>query len=94
MLVTSREKGQSLARSLGHSALVLMRGHGATAVGSSIKEAVYRAIYVSLNAQLQPTAMQLGEPKYLSTAEAAAADELHKKTLDRAWNFWVKSVRQ
>lgn len=92
LLVTSREKGQSLARSLGGSALVLMRGHGATTVGFSVKEAVYRAVYATLNAQLQPVAMQLGEPKYLSSTEASAADELHKKTLDRAWNYWVKSL--
>ena len=92
MLVSSHKKGQSLARSLDESALVLMRGHGATAVGSSIKEAVYRAIYATLNAQLQPIAMQLNEPKYLSHSEALAADELHKKTLDRAWSFWTKNL--
>src|SRR5580658_602810 len=53
MLVTNHQRGRSLARSLGKSALVLMRGHGATVVGSSIKEAVFRAVYATVNAQLQ-----------------------------------------
>lgn len=92
MLVTSQKRGQSLARSLGKNAVVLMRGHGATVVGSSIKEAVFRAIYATINAQLQPIAMQLGDPKYLSMAEASAADELHKLVLDRPWMFWAKEL--
>jgi ribulose-5-phosphate 4-epimerase/fuculose-1-phosphate aldolase len=47
MLVTSREIGQSLATSLGSRAMVLMRGHGATVVFTSLKEAVYRAVYAA-----------------------------------------------
>jgi ribulose-5-phosphate 4-epimerase/fuculose-1-phosphate aldolase len=49
MLVTDGQRGRSLARSLGKSALVLMRGHGATVVGSSIREAVFRAVYATVN---------------------------------------------
>ncbi len=88
MLVQSSELGRSLASSLGKSAVVLMRGHGATIVGSSVKEAVFRAIYVTINAQLQPTAMQLGDPKFLDTEEAIKTDELHHAVLDRPWEYW------
>lgn len=88
MLVQSSELGRSLAKSLGKSAIVLMRGHGATIVGSSSKEAVFRAIYATINAQLQPIAMQLGEPKFLDHEEAIKTDELHHAILDRPWDFW------
>lgn len=88
MLVQNSELGRSLAVSLGKSNVVLMRGHGATMVGSSIKEVVFRAIYTTINAKLQPIAMQLGEPKYLDDAEAVKADELHHAILDRPWDYW------
>lgn len=88
MLVQNNELGRSLASSLGKSAVVLMRGHGATIVGSSVKEAVYRAIYVTINANLQPIAMQLGEPKFLDYEEAVKSDELHRSVLNRSWDYW------
>jgi len=94
MLVTSIELGQALAGALGGSALVLMRGHGATVVGSSVQDAVYRAIYATLNAQLQPIAMQLGGPNFLSDEEAALADELHQKVVLRPWEFWKERLRR
>jgi HCOMODA/2-hydroxy-3-carboxy-muconic semialdehyde decarboxylase len=67
-----------------------MRGHGATVVGSSVKEAVFRAVYTMVNAQLQPIAMELGEPTYLAPEEANLADELHHAVLDRPWEYWLK----
>lgn len=36
-----------------------MRGHGFTAVGSSVQEAVFRAVYTRENAGVQTTAMML-----------------------------------
>lgn len=88
MLVQSNELGRDLALSLGKSALVLMRGHGATIVGDSIKEAVFRAVYARINAHLQPIAMQLGDPKFLNHEEAVKTDELHHAVLDRPWDYW------
>ncbi|MFT3741693.1 MAG: class II aldolase/adducin family protein [Gammaproteobacteria bacterium] len=92
MLIQSSELGRSLASSLGKSAVVLMRGHGATIVGSSVKEAVFRAVYTTINAQLQPIAMQLGAPKFLNHEEAVKADELHQAVLNRAWEFWKNKL--
>ena len=39
LLVSTPELGDALARSLGDGAVVLMRGHGATAVGGSVTRA-------------------------------------------------------
>ena len=88
MLITSQPLGRSLASALGTTAMVLMRGHGATLVGTSLKEAVFRAIYATINAKLQPIAMQLGDPVYLAPEEADQADDLHHAVLDRPWELW------
>ena len=90
MLVTTPAMGRSLARCLGKSAVVLLRGHGATVVGASLKEAVFRTLYANLNAQVQPVAMQLGNPQYLSAQEAFLADDLHQSVVDRPWKFLAK----
>jgi ribulose-5-phosphate 4-epimerase/fuculose-1-phosphate aldolase len=39
--------------------VVLMRGHGFTCIGTSIEEAVYRAVYTCMNARVQTTAMMM-----------------------------------
>ena len=90
MLVTTREIGESLASSLGARSMVLMRGHGATVVGTSLKEAVFRSVYATQNAQLLPIAMQLGELTLLDPGEARLADELHHAVLGRPWEYWMK----
>lgn len=90
LLITRAELGQALATTLGNCAAVLMRGHGATVVGKSLKEAVFRAVYTVVNAQLQPIAMEFGEPTYLAPEEAKLADELHYAGLNRPWDFWLK----
>ncbi len=92
MLVQNSELGRSLATSLGNSAVVLMRGHGATIVGSSVKEAVFRSVYLTINARFQPIAMQLGEPKFLSHEEAVKTDELHHAVLNRPWDYWKSKL--
>src|SRR6185437_1582128 len=53
MLVRDPKLGQALATCLAGNSVVLMRGHGATLVGHSIKNAVFRAIYTAENAALQ-----------------------------------------
>jgi HCOMODA/2-hydroxy-3-carboxy-muconic semialdehyde decarboxylase len=88
MLVRTPELGAALARSLGVKPAVLMRGHGATLVGISIRQVVYRSIYAALNARLQMDALRLGEPIYLADEEAKMAAEANDGALDRAWNYW------
>ncbi|MDF5723511.1 MAG: class II aldolase/adducin family protein [Rhizonema sp. PD37] len=92
MLITDHKIGRSLAGTLNRSAMVLMRGHGATIVGASIKEAVFRAVYATINAQLQAVAIMLGNPKYLADEEAVKADELHQLVLERPWDYWMKKI--
>lgn len=59
MQITDPARGAALAKTLGSSPLVLMRGHGATVVGSSIKQVTVFSAYVDINARMQAQAMQL-----------------------------------
>lgn len=93
MLVRTPELGAALSKSLGKDSIVLMRGHGATVVGHSLRQAVYRAIYAELNARLQSEALRLGKPVYLTPEEAAGAARANDNNMDRAWNLWVREVR-
>jgi ribulose-5-phosphate 4-epimerase/fuculose-1-phosphate aldolase len=93
LLVRTQEQGQELAGALGDGRAVLMRGHGATVVGSSLREAVLTAIYLMVNAKVQATAMQLGSTKFLSSEEIGKASETTFATMDRAWEYWARRVR-
>jgi len=70
-----------------------MRGHGSTVVGSSLRQAVFRAVYTEVGARLQAEAMKLGPVTYLTEAEAAAAARANDTQIDRAWQLWLKAAR-
>jgi HCOMODA/2-hydroxy-3-carboxy-muconic semialdehyde decarboxylase len=81
-----------LATALGERSVVLMRGHGSTVVGSSLEQAVYRAIYAEVNARLQIQATQLGEVTFLNAREAAKAAGMNDSQLPRAWELWTREI--
>ncbi len=93
MLIRTAELGRALAVSLGDKPIVLMRGHGATMVGHSIKQVVYRAIYAAMNAALQMEALRMGSPTYLEGDEARLAGEMNDRSLDRAWGYLVNEAK-
>lgn len=88
LLIRSRELGRSLAGCLGQHPLVLMRGHGVTVVGASLRQAVFRAVYTEVNARIQAAALPLGPIVALTPAEAAAADTTNDGQVGRAWDYW------
>jgi ribulose-5-phosphate 4-epimerase/fuculose-1-phosphate aldolase len=88
MLIRTPELGRALAGSLESSPMVLMRGHGATIVGTSIKQVVYRSIYAVQNAELQMEAVKLGEPIYLADEEATKASDAADRVVERPWALW------
>jgi len=94
LLIRDARLGAALARSLGSGAAVLMRGHGATVVGGSLRQAVFRAVYTEVGARLQADAMRLGPVTYLTDDEAAAAAEANDAQIDRAWLLWLKVARR
>lgn len=92
MLIRSAPLGAALAASLGDHAAVLMRGHGATVVGSTLRQAVFRAVYLEVAARVQTQAAALGSATYLTSAEAAAAALANDGQIDRAWNLWAQAA--
>jgi HCOMODA/2-hydroxy-3-carboxy-muconic semialdehyde decarboxylase len=88
MLIRTAPLGTALAAVLGNAPYVLMRGHGSVAVGHSIRQAVYRAIYAEVNAKLQSQAAQLGDITFLNEAEAANASATNDQALERPWALW------
>ena len=91
LLVSDMAMGRDLARLLGSRPITLMRGHGATVVGRSVRHAVFVAIYLEVGAKLQMQAMALGEIKFLSAGEIdQIVRRLNDYTLNRAWENWVR----
>jgi HCOMODA/2-hydroxy-3-carboxy-muconic semialdehyde decarboxylase len=91
--VQGAREGASLARALGRNVLVLMRRHGATVVGSSLRELVFRTVHSCCNAEYQSKAMLVGRMSTLSPGEIEMAGSLtNQPGVDRAWEYWVKRL--
>ena len=94
LLISNNALGRALAELFDSNDLVLMRGHGSTVVGSSIRQVVYRAVYAELNARYQLEASRLGEITYLTQAESKACVRNVEAQMQRPWDFWVDQARR
>jgi len=93
LLVRDRPLGAALAGALGKCNCVLMRGHGMTVIGSSVPEAVFRAIYTEMNARLQIQATQLEGPiEFLSDEEGKRSTASNAGTIERPWEVWKRQA--
>jgi ribulose-5-phosphate 4-epimerase/fuculose-1-phosphate aldolase len=95
LLVADMDQGRDLARALGPRTSVLMRGHGSTVAGGSLREAVYAAVMLEINAQLQLKAQAFGPVKFLSPGEIDKIRARQNKGrpgegYDRAWQYWLR----
>jgi ribulose-5-phosphate 4-epimerase/fuculose-1-phosphate aldolase len=93
LLISNNHLGRALAEHFDGHDIVLMRGHGSTVVGGSIKQAVYRAVYAELNARYQLQAMQLGEVTYLTEGESRACVANIEAQVHRPWEMWLEQAR-
>jgi HCOMODA/2-hydroxy-3-carboxy-muconic semialdehyde decarboxylase len=96
LLVVKPEEGASLARALGDASIVVMRRHGATVVGGSLRELVFRTIYSAKNAEHQLAAHLLGNVSPLTAGETQMAFEIHRAPgpLARAYEYWVRRLAE
>jgi len=94
MLVRTPALGHALAQALGARPVVLMRGHAAVVVGTSLPQVVFRSVYTEVNARLQVQAIALGggNVTYLSPEEAAKAEGSIASTLGRPWELWKRKA--
>jgi ribulose-5-phosphate 4-epimerase/fuculose-1-phosphate aldolase len=88
LLIRDLGLGAALASSLEDAPVVLMRGHGVTVVGSTLRQAVFRAVYTEVGARLQAEASRLGPVTFLTPAEAAATARTNDTQINRAWDLW------
>lgn len=93
MLVRSREEGERVARTLGKSKGMLMRGHGCNVVGQTVPHAVQAAIALRDNVVIQLEAQKFGQIKSLSYEEAKIAGDALSGP-ERGWNYWVARVKR
>lgn len=92
LLVTNREQGRDLAKTLAKNRIALMRGHGFAAAGRTIGEVLKVSIYLPQNARVVMDAMRLGGGiKPLSAREIEIRDEGGPggRELDRAMEYWA-----
>ncbi len=95
MLVIKPEEGASLARALGANWMVLMKRHGVTVAGTSVRDCVFRSVYSSRNAEYQVKAMTIGtNVASLSPGETKLCGSITSSTtgLTRAWEYWSMRV--
>jgi ribulose-5-phosphate 4-epimerase/fuculose-1-phosphate aldolase len=96
LLVVKPEEGRSLARALGPHWMVLMRRHGATVAGRSLRELVFRTIYSHANAEIQLRSMMIGTVGALNAAERQRGEprQLQARPMGRAWEYWTVRLQK
>jgi ribulose-5-phosphate 4-epimerase/fuculose-1-phosphate aldolase len=96
LLVRTPEEGASHARALGPHYMLLLRRHGASLAGKSLRECVFRSIYSTRNAELQLRAMAIGTLGPLSPGEVekCGGHNLGSRGVERAWEYWVTRLQK
>jgi HCOMODA/2-hydroxy-3-carboxy-muconic semialdehyde decarboxylase len=66
------------------------------AIGDSLKQAVFRAVYTEVNARLAAEALLLSQGKatFLNEQEAAHSAETNNGQIGRAWDLWARRVAE
>ena len=92
LLVVNPDQGRSLAKRLGPYSISLMRGHGFTAAGKTLIQALWMAVYLPVNAAVQSEASRLGPFKPLSKREIELGEALDPTSpaMLRSWEYWAK----
>ena len=95
LLISDMSMGRDFARVVGDGTCALMRGHGCTVAGRSIREAVYTAVYLEVNADLQWKASRFGKLKFLSPGEIEKINSRlgqgkPGEGYDRSWEYWCR----
>ena len=95
LLVTNVDHGRSLSLKLGDSTLVLMRGHGFAAVGTTLIGVMRMAVRVPKNARVLLDAINLGGDVIAMTDEECALREdmdVRSPAIQRQWEFWCRKL--
>ena len=96
LLVTDVAMGRDFAQCLGHRTVALMRGHGSTVVGRNLRETVFTAIYMEVNAGLLIQSLSIGDDiVYLSDGEIETITKGRAGfTIERGWENWCNRAKR
>jgi ribulose-5-phosphate 4-epimerase/fuculose-1-phosphate aldolase len=90
------EKGLSMAKVLGGSRALIMKGHGAVIAESSVESAFVASCHLEENARLFVEASILGNPIPLSEDQLkqAAADTYTPRSIEKGWKYFLEKGRK
>jgi ribulose-5-phosphate 4-epimerase/fuculose-1-phosphate aldolase len=92
VLVINAGLGDALAAKLGANPVVLMRGHGETVVGRSVREATVRTLYTHIDAQAQSAALALNPNITAMDAAELAFNATENFDADRPWQNYLQRL--
>ena len=93
MLVRTAPLGAGLAKVLGKSPVVLMRGHGVTVVADTARRAAFQAVYTKINADMQLAAMLLNKNVKAMDAAELKYNPTENFDVERPWDNFVARVQ-
>ncbi|MDO8691839.1 MAG: class II aldolase/adducin family protein [Dehalococcoidia bacterium] len=97
-LVVTNEQGDAVAAALGNKRAVMLRGHGASIVGPSMKICMLWALILEEAARYQVMASSVGKPQFFDEADLKDADGDFFVTpgaesqVERGWNYYVSRI--
>ena len=94
LMILTPDLGKALAKMLGKdAAVVLMRGHGNSVVGSTPAERGVPRHYTEVNARQQLAAITIGGPiTFMSKEEALTSNQSMLSASARPWELWRKKA--
>jgi L-fuculose-phosphate aldolase len=92
--VNTKPMGEQLAATLGDGPAVLLKAHGAVAVGADMVECFALAAYIEENAYRQYMAMQIGEPYVFSVDEQEVSQQKLRASnlLRKTWDHYRSKI--
>jgi len=92
MLVLNPQLGDALAKTLGGNPVVLMRGHGDTVVGRSVRDATVRTLYTHIDAQAQSAALALSSKITPMNESELEINSTENFDADRPWQNYLQKL--
>lgn len=90
--ITSADRGNALAETLGQKRAAIIRGHGSVVVAESIKALFLTSLYLEDNAKNLIAAYQMGRPCVLREEELAEGNSLwfwNPRLFEKMWTYYL-----
>lgn len=95
--ITTFEEADQMARALGETRAVIMKGHGAVVAEAYIEATFVACLYLEENARLMVEASILGKPLPLSAEQIKrSADKtyLPNVSIKKVWDYYIEKARK